>query len=283
MLMLIGLTVVVVLTVAAVCLQVLRRGDRRADERAAAVLMHSAALAPQTFDPAMVADLPEPARRYFAYAIQPGTPLRMVAEVEMTGELGLGSRERANYLPMTGRQVLRLDGFVWQVRAGAAAMWVSGSDGYVDAEGWTRFWLYDAIPVARAGGGDDFARSAAGRAVAESLFWTPAALLPSPKVRWEAVSVDTSRAIVSLAGHEHHVELTVAADGRPLSVSLMRWSRENPEKRWRLQPFGGTIRSMMEVDGYRVAEAVEGGNWFGAPDYFPFYRARVTRIQLHPG
>jgi hypothetical protein len=231
----------------------------------------------------MVADVPEPARRYFLYTIRPGTPLRRVADLEMTGELSLGSKEKADYLPFSGRQVLRLDGFVWRVKAGTSAMWFSGSDGYVDGEGWTRFWLYDAFPIVRAGGGDDFARSAAGRGGAEALFWAPAALLPSAAVRWEAVDAETARAVVTLDGHEHRVELTVGADGRPLSVLLMRWSRENPEKRWRLQPFGGTIGAIMEVDGYRVAQAVDGGNWFGTPDYFPFYKARVTRVRLHPG
>ncbi|MCR5875534.1 hypothetical protein LRS10_15900 [Phenylobacterium sp. J426] len=264
-------------------LLVMRDGDRRADEQAMDALRPGGAAAPRTFDPAMVADLPEPARRYFLYAITPGAPLRLVADIEMTGQLSLGSKAKPNYLSMTGRQVLRLDGFVWRVRAGGRGMWFSGSDGYADGEGWTRFWLYDAIPIVREGGGDDIARSAAGRAVAESLFWAPAALLPSEQVRWEAVDGDTARAIVTVAGHEHRVELTVDPDGRPRSVSLMRWSRENPEKTWRLQPFGGTIEAILEVDGYRVAEAVDGGNWFGTPDYFPFYKARVTRISLHPG
>lgn len=257
-----------------------RYADRSRDERAAERLRTPEIAAP-LFQPAMVADLPDPARRYFLYAIRPGTPLRRVAEIEMQGELSLGTREKPNYLPMRGRQVLRMDGFVWQVKAGKGAMWFSGSDGYVGGEGWTRFWLYDLVPVVRAGGGEDIARSAAGRAVAESLFWTPAALLPSSNVRWEPVDADTARAVVALHGHEHRVELTVAEDGRPRSVSLMRWSRENPARAWRLQPFGGTIGEIREVDGYRVAAEVDGGNWFGTDDYFPFYKARVVDIRFH--
>ncbi len=283
MLVLVGAAAAIALAATAVSLQVMRAGDRRSDERLTDLLRRSSATSLPTFDPATVADLPPPARRYFLFAIRPGTPLKPVADLEMTGELSLGTKEKPNYLPMTGRQVLRLDGFVWRVRAGGPAMWFSGADGYAQGEGWTRFWLYDAFPIVRAGGGDDFTRSAAGRAVAESLFWAPAALLPSARVRWEAVDADTARAVVTLDGHEHRVELTVDDDGRPRSVRLMRWSRENPEKTWRLQPFGGTIGAITEVDGYRVAQAVDGGNGFGTPDYFPFYRARVTRIRLHPG
>lgn len=235
---------------------------------------------PQTFTPAMVAGLPEPARRYFTYAIKPGTPLRFVADIEMSGQLSLGTKEEPNYLKMRGSQVLRLDAFVWRVKAGGPAMWFSGSDGYVNREGWTRFWLYGLVPIVRAGGNEDMARSAAGRAISEALFWTPAALLPSERVKWEPVDAHTARAVVKLDGHEHRLDLTVAADGRPESVVIMRWSRENPEKTWRLQPFGGTIGAMQEVDGYRVAAAVDGGNWFGTPAYFPFYKARVRRIRL---
>ncbi|HEY9218700.1 MAG TPA: DUF6544 family protein [Phenylobacterium sp.] len=283
MLVLMAATAAVAIAVIAVLLPLVRSSDRRSDERMMDRLREPLAAVPQTFDPMMVSDLPEPARRYFLYVIRPAAPLKLVADLEMTGELSLGSKQNPKYLPMTARQVLRVDGFVWQVKAGTSVMWFSGSDGYVGGEGWTRFWLYGTIPIVRAGGSEDVARSAAGRAVAESLFWAPAALLPSPQVRWEPVDADTARAIVTLAGHEHRVDLTVGADGKPQSVSLMRWSRENPEKTWRLQPFGGTIGAITEVDGYRLAQAVDGGNWFGTPDYFPFYKARVTRIRLHPG
>jgi hypothetical protein len=227
-----------------------------------------------------VADLPDPARRYFLWAIRPGVPLKRVVELEMEGELSLGTREKPGYMPMRASQALGLDGFVWRLRAGRPTMWFSGSDGYAAGEGWTRFWLYGLLPVVRAGGGEDYARSAAGRAVAEAVFWAPAALLPSAQVRWEPVDGDTARALVRLRGHEHRVELTVAPDGRPLAVSLMRWSRENPERAWRLQPFGGTIGAVREAQGYRVAAEVDGGNGFGTPAYFPFYRARVTAVRF---
>jgi hypothetical protein len=136
------------------------------------------------------------------------------------------------------------------------------------------------IPVARASGTTDFARSAAGRAVAESVFWAPAVLLLRQGIYWEAVNRDTARAQVRDGATVHTLDVTVAADGRPVSVLLQRWSRENRERKWRLQPFGGTIEDIMEVDGYRLAARVEGGNWFGTEQYFPFYRARVTRLRL---
>jgi hypothetical protein len=184
-------------------------------------------------------------------------------------------------MPMRARQILAGPrGFVWMLATGSRLMRMTGSDGYADGEAWTRFWLPNLLPVARASGTTDFARSAAGRAVAESVFWSPAALLPREGVFWETLNRDTARAHVQDGAVAHTVDLTVADDGRPVSVLLQRWSRENPDREWRLQPFGGTIEEIMEIDGYRLAARIEGGNWFGTEQYFPFYRARVTALRF---
>ena len=47
----------------------------------------------ETFDPASVAGLPEPARRYLLRAIALGTPLARCAMIEMDGRIVIGSRE----------------------------------------------------------------------------------------------------------------------------------------------------------------------------------------------
>lgn len=78
--------------------------------------------------------------------------------------------------------------------------------------------------------------------VAEGAFWTPAALLPGKHVRW---------------------------------------SNENPDRRYRLQPFGGYLADFREFGGYRLPASVEGGNHFGTDAYFPFYKATVTEVRLH--
>ncbi|HEY9235652.1 MAG TPA: DUF6544 family protein [Phenylobacterium sp.] len=279
--MLVVLTIAALPVAALLALQLLRLSDRRAEGRAQAELRAAGAISSGHFDPASVQDLPDPARRYFLFAIQPGARLRTVAEIEMGGEISLGVKEKPNYLPMKADQVIAGPaGFVWRLRAGTPRMWLSGSDGYARGRAWTGFWLYGLIPIVRAGGSTDFARSAEGRALAESVFWAPATMLPSAQVKWFPVDAVTARAVVTLPGREHVIDLTVAPDGRPLAVLIQRWSRENPERQWRLQPFGGTIGEVREVDGYRVAWAVDGGNWFGTDQYFPFYRARVSAIRF---
>jgi hypothetical protein len=45
---------------------------------------------PVAFDPMIVEDLPEPARRWLRHAIGPGTPLTGVTELTMHGTIRLG-------------------------------------------------------------------------------------------------------------------------------------------------------------------------------------------------
>lgn len=231
---------------------------------------------PARFTPDMVADLPEPARRYFGYVIAPGTPLLPVAEIDMSGEFSLGSKEKPGYRPMKARQILASPhGFVWSVRLPGGVP-VSGSD----SGSWTRFRLFGLVPVARLGGDRDHARSAFGRHVAESVFWTPAALLPGPGITWEAPDADTARVTLRHAGMEQAVDIALATDGRPERVIFQRWSDANPEKRYRLQPFGGEMSDFRDVDGYRLPFRVVAGNMFGTEAYFPFFLAEVTAIRF---
>lgn len=231
---------------------------------------------PAIFEPAMVAALPEPARRYFAFTIQPGAPLWPVAEIDMEGQFSLGTKQAPKYQPMAARQILAApDGFVWSMRL-RGGMKMSGSDSGT----WTRFWLFGLIPVARMGGTADHARSAYGRCVAEAVFWTPAALLPGPDVTWEPVNADTARVTVRRDGMGQSVDVTVDAEGRPVRVFFQRWSDANPQHTHRWQPFGGDLSEFREVGGYRLPFRAEGGNMYGTDGYFPFFIAQVTDIRF---
>jgi hypothetical protein len=162
-----------------------RIGDEK-EARAAWTRLVSAAARPAgNFDPATIAHLPEPARRFFRFAIEPGARLASVVEISMEGELSLGSKQDPKYQPMRADQVLAAPhGMVWLVHAGAGASRISGSDGMVDDRSWTRFWLLGTVPVVRAGGDLDHLRSSFGRVVAEAAFWAPASLLPQAGVTW---------------------------------------------------------------------------------------------------
>jgi hypothetical protein len=254
-----------------------RQLDHRADWAEMQRLVDMQPDNPERFSHQMLEGLPEPVRRYFTYAIAEGTELRRVAVIEMAGRFSLGTKQAPNDMSMTATQVLAAPhGFVWKMSAGAGLMRLSGSD----SAHWTRFWLAGLVPVARFGGTSDRRRSAFGRYVAEAVFWTPAALLPGPGITWEAVSDRTVRVTLRHEGLEQSVELEVDSEGRPIVVRFPRWSDANPEKTYRIQPFGGYLSNHRDFGGFRLPTHVEAGNFFDTDDYFPFFIADVTDIRF---
>lgn len=265
-------------------LQIWRWLDNRHAARVWRSLAAQADASPAEFHPSMVQGLPEPARRFFLFTIAPGSPIRTVAEIEMTGQISLGTKENPNYMPMHARQILAPpQGLVWALDAGQGAMRIQGSDGFDGATSWTRFWLLGTVPVVRAGAGADHARAAFGRVVAEAVFWAPASLLPRNGVEWEALSESLARATVTANGMVQTVDVRIAEDGRPVEVVIPRWTNANPEKIYREQPFGGYLSTFKQFEGYRLPTRVEGGNLVGTEDYFPFYKAEVSAIRFVGG
>ncbi len=269
--------VLVLLILAGLAFSVWRLLDHRADLKAMHELAVSQPAHPLTFTADMIAHLPEPARRYFLYTIEPGTPLSSVASITMIGRFGMGNRDKPNYLDFTATQVLAMPaGFVWKMRARRGLMRLSGSD----SQRWTRFWLMGLLPIARLGGDTDHTLSAFGRYVAEAVFWTPAAVLPCPGIVWESLDTDRARVTVKYRSLSQSVDLTVGADGQPTQVRFERWSNANPEKQHRLQPFGGYLSEFRYFSGFRLPTHVEAGNHFATDQYFPFFMADVTAVEF---
>ncbi len=272
---LVTLLFVCVMTIAA--LASWRAFDRRRDDVAWHGLAGTSENSENLFDIAQIADLPEPAQRYFRYCIKPGTPLHQVVELEMSCNLGLGSSSKPKYRSFFARQILAPpNGLVWRT----SSRYISGSDGLTPNTSWTRFWLFGLLPIVRVGGEIDNMRSAFGRVIAEGAFWAPASLLPSDNVQWEGVDDSTARASVTFGQLQQSVDITVLETGQPTRVTIQRWSNVNPKKQYQLQPFGGDLFDFKNVEGYRLPTRVEGGNHIGTPDYFPFYKARVTSIHF---
>lgn len=259
------------------CLIVWRFSDTLAERRIWNNLIQHAGSSGTTFELSLLDGLPEPAQRYFRYTIAPGTPLVSVVEIDMAGQLGLGTKEEPRYGQMTAHQILAPpEGLVWRLQAGP----ISGSDAVTSDTSWTRFWFFHLIPIVRVSGSADHHRSAFGRVVSEGAFWVPASLLPGDAVSWAPLDENTARATVSYGIYSQAIELTVRSDGQPSRVIIQRWSNENADKAWREQPFGGYLSDFQEVNGYRLPMRVEGGNLIGTENYFPFYKAEVQAIRF---
>jgi hypothetical protein len=228
------------------------------------------------FDPSTLADLPEIAQRYFRCAIAPGTPLAGTVELEMDGTFLLGDAQTHRSFRMTARQILRPPfEFVWMPRLSSGPMRITGSDALVDGTAWTCFFLAGIVPVADVRSSPDLVRSAAFRSAVEGI-WAPASLLPERGVRWEQIGKDCARLTFTRTVPPIAIELTLNADGTVREVAGQRWSNANPERRFRLQPFGGTILESATFGGFTIPAEVQVGNHYGTADYLPFFQARIV-------
>lgn len=232
-------------------------------------------LEPETtrFDPEMVAELPDPARRYLLHAIAPGTPLARSVEFSMHGAIRL--EDDAGPLPMQARQVLAPPhGFIWEAEVGEGLMQIHGFDRYVDGRGAMRWWLQDLVPVVRADG-PNVTRSAAGRLAGEAVM-LPSALLPRRGVRWEAIDEQRARFILTVGEEQVESVITVDADGRLERAEVRRWNGDPANGPVGYQPFVvDQMASEATFDGYTVPAHFRAGWRLGGADEKPFFYATI--------
>jgi hypothetical protein len=225
------------------------------------------------FDPAMVAELPEPARRFLTWAMAPGTPLPGSVELDMHGEIRLAPDREP--MTMTARQVLAPPaGFIWRARVSRGLVRIRGYDRYVDGEGEMRWRLYGLVPVVRAAG-DDVTRSAAGRLAMEAVL-QPAALLPRRGAHWEPVNENTARYTLMVDGEAVTTMLVVDPYGRPVRASAMRWRPEGPDGPEFVR-FDVEMRGETQAGGITLPRRLEAGWRLGEPDEFRFFEATVDQ------
>jgi hypothetical protein len=257
------------------------RWRMRQARRAYSRLIRSVTPSTVRFDPSQVENAPEIARRYFFHAIAPGTPLYSAVELEMSGTFLLGNKDRYQSYTMEAKQVLRAPGeFVWLPKLRSGALSITGSDALVAEEAWTRFWLLGAIPVAQERTSSDLVRSAQFRAAIELALWLPATLLPSSSVRWQQIGPD--EALVTLFWFRSEIELRLkfAPSGAPMEVIGQRWSNANADKKFRLQPFGGTVLAERSFQGLTIPTRIAVGNHYGTSDYLPFFQATINHAEF---
>lgn len=240
-----------------------------------------AAAASGKFSLDMLEGLPEVARRYFTHAIAIGTQLATTVELTMAGQFLLGEKDNPQQFTMQARQILAPPReFVWLPEMRSGLMEITGSDGLIDGAAWTRFWLARTIPLVQMAATEGLDRSAMARPALEAI-WAPASLLPSNGARWQQTGQNSAR--IGFGEGDTLVELDMEfdADGRVLSVSTLRWSDANPDRTFRLQPFGGTMEAEATFAGYTIPSVVRVGNHYGTPQYFPFFNATITEARYH--
>jgi hypothetical protein len=223
----------------------------------------------ETFDPGMLAGLPEPARRWLGHAIAPGTPLWHTVELSMEGQIRLGS-----WRPFTARQVLSPpSGFIWAARTRVAGLPVTGYDRYSGATGEMRWRMLGLLPV-MSSSGPDVSRSAAGRLAGEAV------LIPTVfrHAGWEQGSEPGSAVMAwRLAGGEERTRLRIGDDGRLLGAVLQRWGNPDGAPFGR-HPFGVSVEEETTVAGVTIPSVLRAGWWWDTDRAAEgeFFRARIT-------
>lgn len=228
------------------------------------------------FDPAQLADQPEIARRYLTHAIAPGTPLQPNVTLTMTGAFRLGDAANPRELAMQARQRLAAPGaFVWIAHMSGGGMSIDGSDGFDGRHGWTRFWMFRALPLVQSASTEGVDRSALARPALEAV-WAPAALHPALGAIWKQTGPDSAEVTFPNGPEPVTISLTLTPEGAVATVVTQRWSDANPEKTFQWQPFGGEAHAEAPFGGYTIPTKMEAGNHFGTPAYFAFFDVEIT-------
>jgi hypothetical protein len=226
---------------------------------------------PTVFNPAVVAGLPEPVRRYLAHAIAPGTPLWQSVEVSMVGHIKIGA-----WRPFTATQVVAQPrGYIWAANARLFGIPVMGYDRLSGGTGEMRWRLLDLLSVVSTDG-PDMARSAAGR-LASEIALIPTAFGGATWIGGDRP--DTAVASWGSGEQEERVELHLGPAGQLRSVLMQRWG--NPDGRpFDRYPFGVTVDGERTDAGVTLPAVVRAGWWRGTDrqDSGEFFRARITKV-----
>jgi hypothetical protein len=229
------------------------------------------------FDPASLALLPEPARRWLTHAIAPGTSPVGSVELAMQGEIKMGQ-----WHPFRASQLLAPpSSYVWAAQTRVFGIRVAGYDRYLDGAGEMRWRLLSVVPVMSARGAD-VSRSAAGRLAGESVL-VPTTLLDADWYGGD--STDTAVFRRRIGGFDFDVQIRVAASGRLRSVTYSRWG--NPDGGgFRECPFTVVAEDEAGFGGLTIMRSLRA-SWGPESDPAPgeFFRARIgtaTFRQRHP-
>lgn len=234
--------------------------------------VNTRAPSPATFDPADLAGLDEPVRRYFAHALRPGAALTPGVRLVMSGRVKVRT-----WLPF--RSIWEGDGrsFAWKAAVGPGRLaLLRVLDRFADGAGSMEVRLLGRMTLVHADD-EDTTRSAAGRAAVEAT-WAPAGLLPARGVDWRAESDELIVATWDLPPERPEVHIRIGADGGVRSSQVMRWN-SGEHGRHGYIPCGADIAAERCFGDLVIPSRLTAGWWYGTPRYDPFFEAEVTAAE----
>jgi hypothetical protein len=207
------------------------------------------------FDPDRFADLPRAARLYLEHAIAPGTVLASTVKLRMRGEIKLKRWRR-----FTAEQIIHANhDFVWRAKTSVAGASIRGFDRLIAGKASMRWKVFGLLTVI-AQSGPKISRSAAGRAIAESV-WLPSSLC-NRHVQWTALTERRPRAHFSVHGEWSELALKITDTGEVKELSLQRWT-DFAHTSSRYVPFGGIVEEEDRFGGYTIPTRLRIGYYPG--------------------
>jgi hypothetical protein len=237
----------------------------------------------ERYTPAQLAGLPDPAARYFAFALTPGQRVIRRARLRQAG--GFSTRPGA-WSPMSATQhvTVRPPGLVWDAAIRMApGIHVRVRDSYLAGVGRMRGKAAALLTVVDQGGTPEMAVATLQRYLAEAP-WVPTALLPTAGVRWTAVDDGTARAALTdrdAAGREVTAEVTFTFDERGAIVGVAADRYRDVNGTPVQTPWVGRYWAYERVNGMMVPREGEVA-WLLPEGRRPYWRARLSDFSYDP-
>jgi hypothetical protein len=223
---------------------------------------------------ALIAELPEPVRRYLQHALPGGPDASAGVRLKMSGKIKLGL-----WLPFTAVQDCDGRSFEWRARIGPGSLKpLEVVDRYANGAGSVtgrlvgRYQLFHQADL-------DVHRSAAARAAIEAVV-APASLLPGRGVSWRAEDGGHIVASSYLEPERVDVHMQIDPDGALRSVSARRWGDTGKHSHGYLT-FGGDMHAEQRFGGLVIPSRLTVGWRYGTAGYKPFFQAHIHALQPH--
>ncbi len=219
-----------------------------------------------------LAGLPEPAERYFAFALTRGQPLVQRARLKQGGELAVRA---GAWCPFTAVEhfTVRPPGFLWDAHVRMAPLIATRvRDSYLAGMGATEARLAGLIPLAKLRGTPEIAAGALLRYLAEAV-WFPTALLPTERLSWEPVDADTGRVTLTDEGITVALDVHLGPRGEIVRATGMR--HRMIDGATVLTPWVCHYRDYARTAGMMVPMAGEV-EWLLPGGPLPYWRGRIT-------
>lgn len=226
--------------------------------------------------PDQTSELPEPVARYLRWSLMHASEIRTV-RLRQVGTLRADVHSE-RWMPFEAEHVVSPHGigFVWNARVRIVPLLhVRVRDAYIEGEGSGQVALISAFPVSSAAGTPEMNSGSLHRFLAEAV-WYPTALLPSTKLRWEAIDGNRAMATLTDDGTSVSLEFRFADTGEVTGVYTPgRWGTFGG--RYEQRPWEGHFHHYVERDGVVVPTEGDVG-WYVDGTWHTVWNGTITEF-----